>query len=267
MSGAVPPEDRRYGHEIYKGVHVIGPRTHGRTKGGYSRAYLFEDPENRDKLTLIDTLWDEDANTIVRYLDRIGRSPTQIKQIGITHAHRSHLGGVATLHALTGAAVRCHAAEAPIVEGRQRAHAVRFWPLWPPTLIPFRIGAKFDIPKHRPCEVDPRYLVHGDRLGPLDVIHTPGHTPGHLVFRYRDTKVFAVGDAVAKWPKFAAGWPGFNLDDCRYRYSLVRLLALDPQVVGPGHGDEIGEDEHEKLVGLVSGRKFKNLKPPPAARA
>ena len=264
MSGAAPDEDMRYGHIIDKGVHVIGPRTHGRTKGGYSRAYLFE--EGKD-LTLVDTLWEEDANTIVRYLDCIGRSPTQIKHIGITHAHRSHLGGAATLRALTGAEVRCHAAEAPIVEGTKRAHAVRFWPLLPLTLIPFRIGAKLDIPKHKPCEVDEPYLVHGDTLGPLDVIHTPGHTPGHLVFRYRGTKVFAVGDAVAKWPQFAAGWPGFNLDDCRYRYSLVRLLELDPEVVGPGHGDEICEDEHEKLIGLVNGRKFRNLKPPPEARA
>jgi glyoxylase-like metal-dependent hydrolase (beta-lactamase superfamily II) len=264
MSVAVPPLDDRYGHKIADGAHIIGPRKRATTKGGYSRAYLFEDGKD---LTLVDTGWDEDANTIVRYLDSIGRSPTQIKQIGITHAHRSHLGGMATLHALTGADVRCHAAEAPIVEGRKRAHAVRFWPLLPLTLIPFRIGAKFDIPKHRPCEVDPRYLVHGDRLGPLDVIHTPGHTPGHLVFRYRDTKVFAVGDAVATWPKFAPGWPGFNLDDCGYRFSLVKLVALDPEVVGPGHGDEVPEPVHARLATLVNGRKFRNLKPPPEARA
>jgi hydroxyacylglutathione hydrolase len=262
MSGAVSSTDDRYGHQIAPGVHIIGPRKRAITKGGYSRAYLFE--KGKD-LTLVDTGWDDDANTIVRYLDSIGRSPTQIKHIGITHAHRSHLGGMATLAALSGAEVRCHAAEARIVEGEQRAHAVRFWPLLPLTLIPFRIGARLDIPKHRPCEVKRPYLIHGDMLGPLDVIHTPGHTPGHLVFRYRDTSVFAVGDAVATWPKkLAAGWPGFNLDDRRYRYSLVRLLALDPRVVGPGHGDEIPAGKSEDLAKLVSGRKFRNLKPPTA---
>jgi glyoxylase-like metal-dependent hydrolase (beta-lactamase superfamily II) len=257
MSGAASAPDDRYGHEIAPGVHIIGPSKRATTKGGYSRAYLFEDGKD---LTLVDTGWDEDANTIVRYLDSIGRSPTQIKQIGITHAHRSHLGGMATLHALTGAEVRCHAAEAPIVEGRERARPVRFWPLLPLRLIPFRIGARFDIPKHQPCKVALPYLVHGDTLGPLTVVHTPGHTDGHLVFHHRDSSIFAVGDAVATWPKFGPGWPGFNQHETEYRTSFLKLVALGPEVVGPGHGDEIVVNTLSRLDAVTRGRKFEAIK-------
>ena len=46
-------------------MHAIGPSTRGLSQGGYSRAYLFEDTHG---LTLVDTLWDEDAHMILRYL-------------------------------------------------------------------------------------------------------------------------------------------------------------------------------------------------------
>jgi len=76
-------------------------------------------------------------------------------------------------------------------------------------------------------------------VGPLEVIPTPGHTDGHVAFFHPSDNVLIVGDAVATWPKFGAGWPGFNHDEEEYQASLKSLLAMGAKVIGTGHGDPI----------------------------
>jgi glyoxylase-like metal-dependent hydrolase (beta-lactamase superfamily II) len=249
-----------FGRELSPGAHQIGPSRRAIRKGGYSRSYLFEGDDGC--LTLVDTGWDTDARTILRYLDDIGRSPAQIAHIALTHSHRSHLGGLARLVELSGATVSCHEEEAPIVEGRRRAHPIRLWPLFPLRLYLFRIVSHLPILAHVPCEVDKtNSLVDGASIGPLTVIHTPGHTSGHLAFSYRNgVLLLVVGDAVATWPFFSAGWPGFNRDEHEYRKSLLKLVDLEPGIVCPGHGDAIVEDTAERVQGLVRGRKFTRLR-------
>ncbi len=88
---------RCLGVEIADGVYRIGPRDHGMRKGGYSQAYLFDDGH---ALTLVDTGWDDDGHSILNYLWKLGRTPDELAHIAITHAHRSHLGGLATLKRL-----------------------------------------------------------------------------------------------------------------------------------------------------------------------
>lgn len=237
-----------FGRQVAPGAHSIGPAKRGMWKGGYSRSYLFEDDDGG--LTLVDTGWDTDARYIVRYLEDIGRSPADIRCIALTHAHRSHLGGLARLVQLSHAPVRSHAAEAPIVEGRERARPIPLWPPLPLRLLPFRVTSHLPVLRHVPCEVHPDYLDEGDRVGPLTVLYTPGHTKGHLAFLYRDS-VLVVGDAVATWPRFGAGWPGFNADEPEYRRSLRRLVDAAPRVVCTGHGEAIVEDTADLLRTLV----------------
>lgn len=204
---------------------------------------------------LVDTGWDTDAGMILKYLARIGRSPQEITHIAITHGHRSHLGGVKRLRDLSRAQVCSHASEAPIVAGERKAHPIAFWPPLPVALIPFRIISHLPIFEHDPCPV-PRHLVDGDEVGPLRVVHTPGHTDGHLAFSYEDDAVIAVGDAVATWPRFGAGWPGFNLHEQQYRASLVTLVERAPSAVGPGHGVPIVAHTARRLRTLIRGRRF-----------
>ncbi len=235
------------GYEIEEGFHTIGPTTNGIRKGGYSRAYLLEDG---DHLTLVDTLFDDDAHLIVAYLLSIGRSVHDLTDIVLTHAHRSHLGGVATLKRLSGARVLCHDREAAIVEGTKQAPPVSLLPIRPLVLYPFRVLSYLHRPAHVPCTVD-QTIGEGDRVGTLAVLHVPGHTPGHLAFLWKGRAVI-VGDAILTWPSFGAGWPGFNLDEPEYRRSLRRLVGLRPQIVGPGHGPPISQGTSERLSTLVA---------------
>jgi glyoxylase-like metal-dependent hydrolase (beta-lactamase superfamily II) len=203
---------------------------------------------------LVDTGWDGDAGMILKYLARIGRSPQELTHVVITHAHRSHLGGLKRTVSLSRAIVCSHSAEAPIIAGSVRAHPISYWPPLPLSLLPFRIISHLPLFNHEPCQVDRTDLEHSSRVGPLEVLYTPGHTTGHLAFRCGS--VIAVGDAIATWPRFAPGWPGFNLDERRYRITLVELVDLEPAVVGPGHGAPIVADTARQVRTLIRGRGF-----------
>jgi glyoxylase-like metal-dependent hydrolase (beta-lactamase superfamily II) len=230
------PVYREPGVRLAEGVHAIGPSTRGLSQGGYSRAYVFEDG---DDLTLVDTLWDEDAHMILEYLWSIGRTASDIKHIVMTHAHRSHLGGLATLKALSGATVHSHAEEAPIIEGHRPAAKIPLTPLIPVQLIPFRVASQLGLQPHVPCTVDDRTLTEGSAVGSLRVLHMPGHTPGNLTLSWKGGRVLAVADIIMRWPSFSAGWPGFNRDETQFRESLERVVELKPEIVCTGHGDPI----------------------------
>lgn len=230
--------------EIAEGVHSIG-----QTKGGHVHAYLFE---HGNELTLLDTLFDGDAALVLDRIREIGRSPADLKRIALTHAHRSHLGGLATLKRLSGALIYAHEWEADIIAGERVAQPVSLRPSGPLTTYPFRIGLALGRPRHAPCPVD-RGLSEGDQIGPLRVVHIPGHTPGHLAFHWEERGVLAVGDAVATWPRIDAGWPGFNLNEGQYRGSLRRLAQIEASVIAVGHGDPLTERAAERVHALAEG--------------
>lgn len=220
------------------------------SKGGYSRAYLFEDG---DRLTLVDALFDPDARQIIDYMWSIGRAPAELTDIVVTHSHRSHIGGLATLKRISGARVWCHASEVAIVEGRQSAAPVALWPLRPLVLYPFRVMSYLPYKPHVPCKVDCR-AEEGEQIGSLKVIHAPGHTPGNLALLWKE-RVLVVADVILTWPTFAAGWPGFNTDEPLFRRSLQRLVDLKPEIVCVAHGDPICDNAAQRLSTLDAARR------------
>jgi glyoxylase-like metal-dependent hydrolase (beta-lactamase superfamily II) len=88
-------------------------------------------------------------------------------------------------------------------------------------------------------------------VGPVRVIHTPGHSPGHLAFYWPERRVLFAGDAIATHPIFAPGWPAFTLNPVQHRASLERMAKLDVDVLAIGHGDPITEGAAERLRSLV----------------
>jgi glyoxylase-like metal-dependent hydrolase (beta-lactamase superfamily II) len=229
--------------EIAPGIHSIGQHA-----GGRVHAFLLE---AGGKLTLIDTLYDTDARPLLEYLQRIRRPVTDIERIVLTHAHRSHLGGLRALKRISAATVYAHAWEADIVEGKRKAQPVTLRPTRPFRLYrdvyyPFQIGLALGLGKHPPCPVD-EALGADDALGPLQVVHASGHTPGHLAFFWPEREVLFAGDAIATWPELAPGWPAFTLNRVEHARSLRRLAALAPRVVAVGHGEPIRENAADTL--------------------
>ena len=121
---------------------------------------------------------------IPRILKAIAEQGLTVEKIWITHGHMDHAGGTAALKAATGA----------IIEGPHRDD--QFWI--------DRIadsGRQYGMPDAQVFTPD-RWLEDGDvvTLGEtsFQVRHTPGHTPGHVIFVQPEARFAQVGDVLFK---------------------------------------------------------------------
>ena len=208
----------------------------GQEEGGHVHAFLLDDGQG---LTLIDTMYDDDARHVLSELTSIGRTPADLKHIILTHAHKSHVGGLAALKRASSATVHSHEWEVDIIAGRREATRVSVIPRKPLAVYKLQLGLALGLGKHTACEVD-RRLKAGDRVGPLEVVETPGHTPGSLSFWWPQRRALFAGDVIATWPEFAAGWPGLTLDNDRNLRSVHQLTDFsNAEILCVGHGEPI----------------------------
>jgi glyoxylase-like metal-dependent hydrolase (beta-lactamase superfamily II) len=133
-----------------------------------------------DGLTLVDAALPGSAPAILAAARSLG---APIVRIALTHAHGDHVGSLDALHAaLPAAEVLVPAREAPFLAG-DRSLA--------PGEPQARLRGSWQVCTTRPT----RLLVPGDRVGSLQVVAAPGHTPGHVA--YVDTRdgTLIAGDA------------------------------------------------------------------------
>lgn len=223
------------------------------TKGGHVHAFLVDDP-NTGGLILIDTLYDADAGVVLAELAALGKTPKDIKTIALTHSHKSHLGGLATLAGLSGAQILAHEDEIPIIEGKRKAAPVGFQPPKPfnARVYALQIGLNLGRGKHTPVTVSSR-LKEGMNLGPLELIAVPGHTSGCMAFWWAARRALIAGDTVATWPVLDLGWPTFNLDPAAAKKSVGKMAELSScEILGVGHGAPITQGGADILKELKS---------------
>jgi glyoxylase-like metal-dependent hydrolase (beta-lactamase superfamily II) len=105
-----------------------------------------------------------------------------------------------------------------------------------------------------PEDVAPDILLEQGDLSvagtPLEIIHSPGHSPGSISIYWPEKKALFTGDAVFKAGLGRTDLPGGN--GAQLKQSIQRLAAVDCAWLLPGHGDSIAGDEKVK-------RNFKHL--------
>jgi glyoxylase-like metal-dependent hydrolase (beta-lactamase superfamily II) len=140
----------------------------------------------------------DQAEVIIAQLEKMSARPGHIL---LSHGHFDHIAALPDLHAAYP--------EAIIAIHREDA----------PYLGPIAS-----------CE-----LEDGDEIGPFTVMHTPGHTPGSVVFLNTAQKIMFSGDTLFQGNCGRVDLPGG--DQASIQASLKRLLALDKGIqVLPGHG-------------------------------
>jgi len=196
-------------------------------KFGFVNAYLVAED---DGLTLVDTMLPRSEKQILAAAERLG---APIVRIALTHAHGDHIGSLDALAAaLPGAEVLISTRDARLL-----AKDMSLDPGEPQD----KLRGDYRGAATRPT----RTVEPGERIGSLEVVAAPGHTPGQVAFLdTRDRTLYAADaystlggvatTAKANWrfplPALATWHKPTALETAK------ALRALDPARLAPGHG-------------------------------
>ncbi len=196
------------------------------TRLRFVNAYLVREP---DGFTLVDTTIGNAAGELLAAAREAGG---EIRRIALTHGHGDHVGALDALRAQLGEDVEVLMGEldARIVAGEQ-VMASKPRGSWPKiTTVPDTL------------------LRGGERIGSLEVLATPGHTPGHIAFLDSRDRTLIAGDT------FTSYWRVEIPNRLRQRFPLATmgtqdrrtivesanaLRARDPAVLACGHGPAV----------------------------
>ena len=198
-----------------------------------ANSYLIIEPEG---LTIIDTGMPFSEKQTLRYITGLGRSIEEIKCILITHADLDHYGCLSALKEASGARTYASQPEAEAMANGGSSRPVNR------NIGRFQGFVIFLMKKYlkpTPVQVD-ETLRDGQVLpilGGLQVVETPGHSPGHLAFYAPSSRVLFCGDSMKSKDKgLRASRSRNNWDQSRVNGSIMKQTALGAQIVCPGHG-------------------------------
>jgi glyoxylase-like metal-dependent hydrolase (beta-lactamase superfamily II) len=200
--------------EVAPGIHDIPTKLDPLMRSSAPRVYFIAGKKG----ALIDSGYGQNdiADTYIEYAKNVGKA--KIDYIIVTHAHPDHISGATILAQKTGAQLLMHSAEVT------------------------------DTP------ID-RRINDGDviSLGGIDleVIHTPGHNPGHICLYIRKSKIMFSGDHVLAKTTTALQPPWGDMT--QYIESLKKLLKYDVDLMLPAHGPPIKE-AHKRIEYLIRHR-------------
>lgn len=165
-----------------------------------------------------------DVDAIVALLARHDLTPVALL---VTHGHVDHVGGAGGTVARTGVAAYLHPDD-DFLAADPGAQLGAVFGIAMPGIEAFAPPERF---------VD---LADGDRLNlaglDFEVLHTPGHTPGHCCFLLRDEELLFSGDQLFAGSIGRTDLPGGDFNTLM-RSMATRVLTLpDDTGVLPGHG-------------------------------
>jgi len=194
---------------------------------------------NEKTCILIDTGHTSTVHKLEKVLERIGKTPRDIRLIILTHTHFDHAGGAAEIKKLTGAPLAVHSAEASFLEKgrtpfprgtRWKAKALYYLGNTLARRMASYPALKPDILVDEMLDLAP-FGIEGR------IIHTPGHTAGSLSILFPDHKAM-VGDNLLGipgkpcYPPFANDRPGvFRAWDLYIDEGIKELY--------PAHGNKV----------------------------
>jgi glyoxylase-like metal-dependent hydrolase (beta-lactamase superfamily II) len=196
--------------------------------------------------TLVDAGLPGFYDQLEAFLRSRGRTVADVDVLLLTHAHGDHVG-IAEKVRRAGVPVRIHALDAEqarTAKNHPREGGMlpyfRHRQTWRLLAMGVRNGAV------KPVKIAEVALLGEGELdvpGRPQVIHTPGHSPGHVVFHFAGQGALIAGDALCTWNPLT-GRPGpqimpgaFSFSNAQAVESLGRIEPIEAGALLVGHGD------------------------------
>ncbi|MEM0288161.1 MAG: MBL fold metallo-hydrolase [Nitrososphaerota archaeon] len=210
---------------------------------GFSNVYLLEvDPQS---LILIDSGTASAGSKILSYLGSIGKDISSIRYVILTHADADHSGSAAHIKRLSGAKIAIHVDDAPRIAGEKKLKEMT-------GLTGRLLGLFLGFMKIEKIQPDIK-LNNGDTIGPLSIIHTPGHTDGSICL-YKSNDILFSGDTIIVdnhgFPRLPSSY--LNKDTNQLKKSVEKISSLEFSTLLPGHGKPIFSNASALLREYVS---------------
>ncbi|MGG4217972.1 MBL fold metallo-hydrolase [Paenibacillus jamilae] len=216
--------------EISKGVVMLQLDFHGNK----IHPILIWD---REMTVLVDTGFPGQIEDLRVAMEKVGVSFDQLKAVILTHQDVDHIGCLPEILQECGNHIKVYAHELdkPYIQGE----------------LPLSKDSHLENPPKG--RVD-NTLIDGQVLpfcGKIQIIHTPGHTPGHISLYLKQSKILIAGDSMYSENGILAGIHVPTTPDMNAaRLSLKKFLDLDIASVVCYHGGLSNGDIHGQILGL-----------------
>lgn len=227
----------------------------------YVYCYLFE---NNHDYVLIDVGFNYKAakEAWEEVFKQLNIKPTNIKTIYLTHFHPDHSGLTGWMQELTGANVYMHEVDAKMIDrvwGKESVQTMHMKERILDHGVPKQLSD--DIIEHMemitnhvlPLPIT-QYIGEQVELGGKEwnVIHTPGHSDGHICFYQEEEQVLIAGDHILdKITPNISVWPGASQKPLHdYIDSLKKVKSLKVKKAWSAHGSPI-ENVSERVDELI----------------
>lgn len=216
--------------EIVPGVHAI------RLLNVY--AYLVNEPQ----LTLIDAGLVGSGKRVARQVARLDRSMSDLSRIICTHAHPDHIGGVREIADERKVDILMHPADLAglkvtlrdAVTNRNRGQLIAYFTRHPGEATPVENGQLLPV------------------MGGLQVVHTPGHTPGSICLYAPRHKLLFAGDALQVIRGKVTFASSIFSEDLRLAMASVsRMAELDVETIAFSHYPPWRDEANRTLAALA----------------
>jgi glyoxylase-like metal-dependent hydrolase (beta-lactamase superfamily II) len=198
---------------------------------------------------LVDTGMQTEAcfDALARALEGLAVDWRDIRRILLTHIHPDHLGLASKLVPLTGATLDLHRADYELLDQIIDPDLHRDWQQEilttagvSPEMRKLVHASMAEIQQSFARLAPDRLLAGGETIatahGAMEVVWTPGHSPGHVCLYDRGRRVLISGDHILQHISPNIGWqPGRDALG-EYLTSLDRMAELEVDLILPSHG-------------------------------
>lgn len=219
---------------------------------GMVNAFLIENPKD-NSLSLVDTGYKNSADKIFDAVKKAGKDPNDIKRVILTHAHPDHAGSAAEIQKRLHVPVFAHEEDAKIIEqgigGRMPFVLSPGIVNWLIFNLLIKNGDATIEPLHIDVKLKDNDLIADD----IQVIHTPGHSAGHIVLLVKSENVLIAGDLCANVMGLALST--VHEDKALGIQSILKAATFNFDTAVFGHGNALKKEANKKLYDT-----FKNAK-------